>query len=124
MEWFLQYGSRRICLLDLNNCDAGVRICDTLYNSMAYVDDITLFATNVPDLQNLTDVQYLLYTVTGGDSNMRLKSRNAGLLGNVRCTTNQNGCLVANVCLTNTRILYLVTCLLVVVIMPVMSPTD
>ena len=35
-------------LLDLNNCDAGVRIGDTLYNSMAYADDITLFSTNVP----------------------------------------------------------------------------
>ena len=43
-------------LLDLNNCDAGVRIGDTLYNSMAYADDITLFSTNVQDLQNLTDV--------------------------------------------------------------------
>ena len=40
-------------LLDLNNCDAGVRIGDTLYNSMAYADDITLFSTNVQDLQNL-----------------------------------------------------------------------
>ena len=27
-------------LLDLNNCDAGVRISDTLYNSMAYAGDI------------------------------------------------------------------------------------
>ena len=43
-------------LLDLNNCDAGVRIGDTLYNSMAYADDITLFSTNVQDLQNLIDV--------------------------------------------------------------------
>ena len=42
--------------LDLNNCDAAVRIGDTLYNSMAYADDITLFATNVQDLQNLIDV--------------------------------------------------------------------
>ena len=29
---------------------------DTLYNSMAYADDITLFSTNVQDLQNLIDV--------------------------------------------------------------------
>ena len=43
-------------LLDLNNCDAGVRIGDTLYNYMAYADDITLFSTNVHDLQNLIDV--------------------------------------------------------------------
>ena len=43
-------------LLDLNNCDAGVRIGDTLYNSMAYADDITLFSTNAQDLQNLIDV--------------------------------------------------------------------
>ena len=43
-------------LLDLNNCDAGVRIGDTLYNSMAYADDITLFSTNVQDIHNLIDV--------------------------------------------------------------------
>ena len=43
-------------LLDLNNCDADIRIGDTLYNSMAYADDITLFSTNVRDLQNLIDV--------------------------------------------------------------------
>ena len=43
-------------LLDLNNCDAGVRIGDTLYNYMAYADDITLFSTNVQDLQSLIDV--------------------------------------------------------------------
>ena len=30
--------------------------CDTLYNSMAYADDIILFSTNVQDLQNLVDV--------------------------------------------------------------------
>ena len=40
----------------MNNCDTGVRIGDTLYNSMAYADDITLFSTNVQDLQNLIDV--------------------------------------------------------------------
>ena len=34
-------------LLDLNNCDAGVRIGDTLYNSMGYAEDITLFSTKV-----------------------------------------------------------------------------
>ena len=39
--------------LDLNNCDAGVRIGESLYNCMAYADDITLFSTNVQDLQNL-----------------------------------------------------------------------
>ena len=55
--------SRRICLffinqplLDLNNCEAGVTMGDTLYNSMAYADDITLFSTNVQDLQNRIDV--------------------------------------------------------------------
>ena len=42
-------------LLDLNNCDAGVRIGDTLYNSMANADDITLFSTNVQYLQILID---------------------------------------------------------------------
>ena len=39
-------------LLDLNNCYASVRTGDTLYNYMAYADDITLFSTNVQDLQN------------------------------------------------------------------------
>ena len=48
--------SRSVCLLDMNNCDAGIRIGDTLYNSMAYADDITLFSTSVQDLQNLIDV--------------------------------------------------------------------
>ena len=43
-------------LLDFNNCDAGVRIGDTLYNYIAYADDITLFSTNVQNLQNLIDV--------------------------------------------------------------------
>ena len=43
-------------LLDLKNCDAGIRIGDTMCNSMAYADDIILFATNVQDLQNLIDV--------------------------------------------------------------------
>ena len=43
-------------LLDLDNCDPGVRIGHTLYNDMAYADDITLFSTTVQDLQNLIDV--------------------------------------------------------------------
>ena len=43
-------------LPDLNNCDAGVRIGDTLYNYMAYTDDITLFSTNIQDLKKLIDV--------------------------------------------------------------------
>ena len=38
-------------LLDLNDCDAGVRIGDVLYNSMAYADDITMFSTNAKGLQ-------------------------------------------------------------------------
>ena len=43
-------------LLDLNKCNAGVRIGDTLYNSMAYADDIPLFSTNVQDVRNLIGV--------------------------------------------------------------------
>ena len=62
-------------LLDLNNSDAGVRIGDTLYNYMAYADDITLFSTNVQDLQNLIDV-YVMHIVKGGNSNLGLKNRN------------------------------------------------
>ena len=72
--------SRRICfniinqlLLDLNNCDAGVIIGDTLYNSVAYADEITLFSTNAQDLQNVIDV----CIIKGGHSNLGLKHRNA-----------------------------------------------
>ena len=43
-------------LLDLNDCDVGVRIGDVLYNSMAYADDITVFSTNAKDLQRLIDM--------------------------------------------------------------------
>ena len=72
--------SRRICfniinqlLLDFNNCDAGVIIGDTLYNSVAYADEITLFSTNAQDLQNVIDV----CIIKGGNSNLGLKHRNA-----------------------------------------------
>ena len=53
----------------------GVRIGDTLYNSMAYADDITLFSTNVQYLQNLIDV-CVAYS-KGGNLNSGLKNRNA-----------------------------------------------
>ena len=43
-------------LLDLNDCDAGVRIGDVLFNSMAYADDITIFSTNAKGLQCLVDM--------------------------------------------------------------------
>ena len=43
-------------LLDMNDCDAGVRIGDVLYNSMAYADDITIFSTNAKGLQCLIDM--------------------------------------------------------------------
>ena len=43
-------------LLDLNDCDVGVRSGDVLYNSMAYADDITVFSTNAKDLQRLIDM--------------------------------------------------------------------
>ena len=39
-----------VLLIYLNDCDAGVRIGDVLYNSMAYADDITIFSTNAKDL--------------------------------------------------------------------------
>ena len=52
--------SRRFCLtvvlISFYNCDADIRIGDTLYNDMAYADDITLFSTNVQDLKNLIDI--------------------------------------------------------------------
>ena len=43
-------------LLDLGDCDAGVRIGDVLYNSMAYADDITIFSTNAKCMQCLIDM--------------------------------------------------------------------
>ena len=43
-------------LLDLHDCDVGVRIGDALYNSMAYADDITVFSTNAKDLQRRIDM--------------------------------------------------------------------
>ena len=42
-------------LLDLNDCNVGVRIGDVLYNSVAYADDITVFSTNAKYLQCLID---------------------------------------------------------------------
>ena len=46
-------------LVDLNDCDAGVRIGDMLYNSesIAYADDITIFSTNATGLQCLIDMR-------------------------------------------------------------------
>ena len=46
-------------LLDLNDCDVGVRIGDVLYYSMAYADDITVFSTNAKDLQRLINYLYV-----------------------------------------------------------------
>ena len=43
-------------LLDLNDCDVGVRIGDMLYNSMAYADAITIFSINDKGLQCLIDM--------------------------------------------------------------------
>ena len=40
----------------MNDCDAGVRIGDVRYNSMAHADDITIFSTNVKCLQCLIDM--------------------------------------------------------------------
>ena len=44
---------------------------------MAYDDDITLFSTNVQDLQNLIDVCVAYTIVKGGNSNLGLKNQNA-----------------------------------------------
>ena len=43
-------------LLDLNDCDVGVRIGYALYNYMAYADDITELSTNAKYLQCLIDM--------------------------------------------------------------------
>ena len=43
-------------LYDLQSSDAGARIGDMLFNSVAYADDITLFSTNIKGLQNLIDI--------------------------------------------------------------------
>ena len=67
---------------------------------------------------------YVLPIVKGGDSNFGLNNRNAWLLESVRYTKNQSRGLVTNVCVMNNRLAYLVMCLIDVVIMPAMSPTD
>ena len=61
---------------------------------MAYANDITLFSTNVQDLQKLIDV---LQIAKGGDSNLGLKNRNAWLLESVHYTKTQSRGLVTNV---------------------------
>ena len=81
---------------------------------MAYADDITLFATNVQDLQNLIDV-CVAYSKRWRFK-LGLKIRNERLL--------ESGGLVTNVYVMKNRLIYLVTCLIVVVIMPAMSLTD
>ena len=43
-------------LLDLNDCDAGARIGDVIYNAMNYADDITIFSANAKGLQCLIDM--------------------------------------------------------------------
>ena len=43
-------------LYDLQSSDAGARIGDMLFNSVAYADDITLFSTNIKGLQSLIDI--------------------------------------------------------------------
>ena len=43
-------------LYDLQSSDAGARIGDMLFNSVAYADDVTLFSTNMKGLQNLIDI--------------------------------------------------------------------
>ena len=43
-------------LLDMTDCDAGVRIGDVIYNSMAYADDITILSTNAKGLQCQIDM--------------------------------------------------------------------
>ena len=45
-----------LLLLYLNDCDAGVRLGDVLYNYMAYADDITIFSTNAKCVQCLIDM--------------------------------------------------------------------
>ena len=67
---------------------------------------------------------YVLHIAKGGDSNLGVKNRNAELLESVRYTKTQSEGLVTNVYVMKNRLIYLVTCLTVVVIMPAMSPTD
>ena len=57
----------------LQSKQAGLRIGDTLHNSFAYADDITLFSSTIPGLQSL------IVTVTQelGDLNLVLQRVNA-----------------------------------------------
>ena len=110
-------------LLDLNNCDAGVRIGNILYSSMAYADDITLFSTNVQDLQNLIDI-CVAYSKRWRFKFGVEKSK-CMIVG--KCSLHQDPkWRLGDKCLCNEESLniFLVTCLIVVVIMPAMSLTD
>ena len=102
----------------MNNCDAGVRIGDTLYSSMAYADDITLFSTNVQDLQNLIDI------CVAYSKRWRFKFGVEKSKCMIVGKWTQSGGLVTNVYVMKNRLIYLVTYLIVVVIMPAMSPID
>ena len=61
----------------MNTCEAGVRIGDALFSSMAYADDTTLFSTNVQYLQNIFDIiDYVLDKAIRGDLNLVSKRSN------------------------------------------------
>ena len=45
-------------LVELANCDIGIRIDDDLFNSFAYADDISLACLTIPDLQKLINICY------------------------------------------------------------------
>ncbi len=49
-------------LVTLQNTDLGVMIGNSMYNSFAYADDVSLFCLSIPGLQKLIDicVQYCL----------------------------------------------------------------
>ena len=42
----------------LSECQAGVRMGNTLFNSFAYADDVSVFASTIPGLQQLVDICY------------------------------------------------------------------
>ena len=43
-------------LVTLQNVDTGIVIGDSIYNSFAYADDVSLFCTSIPGLQHLINI--------------------------------------------------------------------
>ena len=105
----------------MNNCDTGFRIGDTLYNAMDYADDITLFSTNVQDLQNLIGICFACSK--RWRFNFGVEQSKCMIVGKYPLNQEPKWRFRDNVCMKN-RLIYLTMCLMMIVVMPAMSPTD